>query len=119
MNKTDFSEKEKQLYRRIEHDHEFFRYRMLSKQRADIYEACNRIRFVECVYEYLTGKENIKAEYLNAIGKCRENIFDELYRVYLNNEFTKVGTWEEVDDFMDILIREQKNWYELIMLTVS
>ena len=48
------------------------------------------------------------------MSKCRGNIFEELYRVYLDYEYATVGTWEEVDNFMELLIKEQKNWYETL-----
>lgn len=119
MKRSDFTEKENQLIRRIEHEHDFFKYKILSMQRKKIYEECNHIRFVECVYEYLIYNEDIKEEYLNAVSKCRGNIFEELYRVYLDYEYATVGTWEEVDNFMELLIKEQKKWYEVLRREVS
>ena len=108
MKRELFSEREKELVRRIEHEHDFFKYKELSKQRMEIYQDCNEIRFTECVYEYLIYAEDIPEEQLEALLKCQGNIFSCLHRVYLDNENTNVGTWEEVSDLLDLLIKEQK-----------
>ena len=53
MKRQLFTERENRLMLQIEHEHDFFKYRMISKQRKDIYEVCDEIYFTECVYEYL------------------------------------------------------------------
>lgn len=57
MKRQLFTERENRLMLQIEHEHDFFKYRMISKQRKDIYEACDEIYFTECVYEYLIYAE--------------------------------------------------------------
>ena len=101
------SDKEIELRKRIEYEHAYFKYRILSKGRSEIYDACNQIRVTECVYEYVIYNDNLKMKYIDALFRCDGNILDELYGMYLQNEFTEVGTWKDIEEFLNVVISEQ------------
>jgi len=114
VKRGSFCEREKNLLHRMEHEHEFYKYKMLSKSREEIYNRCNEILFVECIYEYLSYAEDIPKEKLEALLKCKNNMYQCLYRVYLANEYTSVSTWKDIENLLDELINEQRNWNELL-----
>ena len=102
------SDREQQLRKRIEHEHDYFRYKMLAGGRCEIYDACNKIRVVECLYEYVLYNDEIPIRYVEALLNCKRNIFDELYAVYLENEYTDVSSWSDIEDFLNVVISEQQ-----------
>ena len=112
MKRGSISERLKTLLINAEHEHAFYKYRMLSQSRMDIYERCNEIRFVECVYEYLIYAEDISKETVDALLKCKNGIFMTLYRVYLEREYTSIDTWEDIKNLIMILRSEQEKWSE-------
>lgn len=107
MRRGVFSEAEKRLISKVEYEHELFMSKMLLNERKEIYSRCNEIRFVECVYEYFIYKEDIPNKYLNALNKIKHNIFSRLFQTYLKNEYTKVGTWEDIEELLEVFIREE------------
>lgn len=50
MKRQLFTERENRLMLQIEHEHDFFKYRMISKQRKDIYEACDERYILQSAY---------------------------------------------------------------------
>ena len=91
----------------IEHEHDLFKYRMISKQRKDIYEACDEIYFTECVYEYLIYADELPDDQITALVQCKCGIFKCLYSIYLDDEYIHVDTWDEVSSLIEQLINRQ------------
>ena len=60
MRRGLFREKERELWKKIAKEHELFRYKMLASTAEAVYDACNRIWFYECIYEYFQYAENIE-----------------------------------------------------------
>lgn len=105
MRRENLSKEEQILLKQIEHEHEFFRYRMLSKQRTDIYQACNEIKFKECCYEYFLYKEDINPVYIAAcLKEC--SVLDSLYAIYLKYEHLRCSTWEDIEEILEELTKK-------------
>lgn len=102
MKRGIFSEKKRLFMKRVTHEREFFRYQMLSSARDVIYNSCNKIRFVECVFEYLIYTEDISDDWIDELLKCENRIFDSLYGTYLEYEYLRVGTWEEIEELIRV-----------------
>ena len=105
MKQKSFDTREQELIYRIEYEHICFKNKEILKNKVEIYDDCNKVRFVECVYEYLIYNENIPTKQVESLLKCQEGIFDTLYRIYLKNEHTEVGRWEDVSNLIDLLIK--------------
>ena len=52
-------------------------------------------------------------KYIDALLRFKGNIFDELYGMYLQNEFTEVGTWKDIEEFLNVVITEQEKITEV------
>lgn len=109
MKRGIFSEKETQLIHKIEKEFEFFKYRMLAKSRKKIFEACCKIRFYSCIYEYFIYAEDIEDAHIEACLKCEYTIA-ELYDLYLKCEYLRYSRWEDIEKLLDVFIARQKDY---------
>lgn len=107
MKRGVFSNNKRKLLVKVEAEHELFKYKMLVSPVKDVYERCNEIRFYECVYEYFRYCESITEEYMKACLKESE-IIAALWRTYIENEYLKIDTWEDIEDLMLVMKERQK-----------
>lgn len=107
MKRGVFSNNKRKLLVKVEAEHELFKYKMLASPVKDVYERCNEIRFYECVYEYFRYCESITEEYMKACLKESE-IIAALWRTYVENEYLKIDTWEDIEDLMLVMKERQK-----------
>ena len=108
MKRGLFSEKEIQLVHNIEKEFELFKYRMLSRSRKKIFEACCEIRFYSCIYEYFLYAEDIADSHIKACLKC-EYAIAELYDLYLKCECLRCGRWEDIEELLDVFVSRQED----------
>ncbi len=108
MKRGQFSDKETRLVRKVENEFELFRYKMLSKSRKKIFERCSEIRFYSCVYEYFIYAEDIAEPHIKACLKCGD-IIAELYGLYLEWEHLRYSRWEDIEELLNVLVREQES----------
>lgn len=108
MRRGQSSEKKTRLVKKVETEFELFKYRTLSKSRKKIFESCNEIRFYSCVYEYFIYADGIQAAHIDACLKCEEPIA-ELHRLYLKYEYLQCGRWENIEELLSALTREQED----------
>lgn len=108
MRKGELTDKELQLITVAEREFGLFRYRMLSKSRKKIFRNSNEINFYRCVHEYLMCADDISREHIGACLRYEEPIA-ELYRVYQRYEYLRYGRWEEIEELLDVLVREQED----------
>ena len=99
------SDDEQRLRQRMEHEYDYFKYRMLASSRNEIYNQCNKIRFVECLHEYVIYNREVPRKYIEVLLGCSGSVYDELYAVYLKDESTKVGTWDDIEGLLNVFIR--------------
>lgn len=107
MKRGVFSNNKRKLLLKVEAEHELFKYKMLASPVKDVYERCNEIRFYECVYEYFRYCESITEEYMKACLKESE-IIAALWRTYIENEYLKIDTWEDIEDLILVMKERQK-----------
>lgn len=107
MKRGVFSNNKRKLLLKVEAEHELFKYKMLASPIKDVYERCNEIRFYECVYEYFRYCESITEEYMKACLKESE-IMPALWRTYIENEYLKIDTWEDIEDLILVMKERQK-----------
>lgn len=107
MKRRQFSEKETQLIRRAEDEFVIFRYKMLSKNRKEIFKKCDKIRFYRYIYEYLMYADDINKEHIEACLRYERPIA-ELYKIYQRYEYLQYGRWDEIKELLNVLVREQE-----------
>ena len=103
MKRGVFREKERNLRKKAEKEHELFRYQMLASSSAEVYEACSKIQFYECFYEYFQYKEHLGKGLVEA---CLEepDLMEALWSLYLGREYLKCDTWEEMEEILRVLV---------------
>lgn len=106
------SDQEQKLRQRAEQEYDYFKYRMLASSRNEIYNQCNKIRFVECLHEYVLYNREIPAAYMDALLGCNGNMYEELYTVYLKNESTRVATWDDIEELIRVFISYKNGKYQ-------
>lgn len=107
MRRGLFSEKERELRKKIAKERELFRYKMLASPAEAVYDACNRIWFYECIYEYFQFAENIEEKFMDACLE-EENAIATLWRLYARYEYLRVGTWEDVEEILAVLAERKE-----------
>lgn len=106
MRRGLFSEKERELRKKIAKEHELFQYKMLASSAEAVYDACNRIWFYECIYEYFQFAGNIEKKSVDACLE-EEDIMAALWELYVKYEYLKVGTWEDVEEILDVFVERK------------
>lgn len=106
MKRGVFSSSKKKILAKAEAEHELFKYKMLASLVKDVYEKCSEIRFYECIYEYFRYCESVPEEYIEACLKESE-IFQALWRTYMENEYLKADTWEDIEELIAVLMERQ------------
>lgn len=107
MEQNEFSSKERELVKRIEHEFLLFKYKTLAKTNIEIYDSCNIIRFYESIYEYFIYAEDLKKNHLNICLKY-ENVISELYELYLKYEYLNCSTWENIEEILNVLVQKSE-----------
>jgi hypothetical protein len=105
-----FSEKEVRLVKSVEQEFELFKYKMLSSSRKHIFHSCNEIRFYSCIYEFFEYSETIEDEHIRACLNCGGYIIAALYRIYLDLEYLRYDCWEDIEEILNVLVREQEKY---------
>ncbi|MCI9390742.1 MAG: hypothetical protein HFH54_13970 [Lachnospiraceae bacterium] len=108
MKRGQLTEKETQLVKRVENEFGYFRYKMLSKSRKKIFKRCDKIRFYCYIYEYLMYADGIDKEHIEACLKYERPIAG-LYRVYQRYAYLQYDRWEEIEELLNVLVREQED----------
>ena len=104
MKRGNHPEKEREMLKKIHTEHELFHYKMLSIPAEEIYQACRKICFFECVYEYFQYEETSE-EFVNAAWQG-EAVLAELWEIYLKYEYLGMDTWEEIEGILAVYVRE-------------
>lgn len=104
---TQVSEQTKKIFMNvINKEYSIFKYRMLANCPRAIYDSCNIIRFYECVREYFLYNENMDLRIIDVMYG-EDNIISLLYHYYMQHEECGVGTWEEIDEMIDMYINNK------------
>lgn len=107
MRRGEFPDAQRQLMKQIENEYLLFKYQMLSKSNAEIYDNCDIIRFYRCVYEYFTYSTDLDKAHISACLKCN-NIIDTLYNIYNTYEYLRYDRWEDIEEILNVLSRSEE-----------
>lgn len=81
MRRREYAECEKQMIQKINTEYAIFKYRLLSGSIHEVYDACRRICFYECMQEYFLYCEHISEKFVAAT--CRsDKILEELWNLF-------------------------------------
>lgn len=97
--KKDCAEDTKKLVEKILDEYRLFYYIMLEKDKKEIFESCNKIKFYSCVSEYFEWKENINQKAVESL-KDISHPLAELWQYYLSHEYIAASTWNDIDELL-------------------
>lgn len=92
-----------ELMKKVQTEYTIFKYKMLSDGRKEIYDACAKIFYYECMHEYFEYNEEIPEKFVDAMADT-ENIMERLYVLYLKNEHLQVDTWKAIEELLEAYI---------------
>lgn len=105
MRRQEQAECERELLQKIKTEHDLFKYKMLSGTAQKIYDACKRICFYECLWEYFIYSEQRSREFIDIANK-RDMVLAGLWEIYLKYEYLRADTWEDIDEILAAYVRE-------------
>ena len=97
--KKDCIEDIKQLTEKIIDEYKMFWYEMMEKDKNEIFESCNKIKFYSCVSEYFEWEENIDKKYVEALKNIIHPL-GALWQYYLDHEYIRASTWDDIDELL-------------------
>lgn len=103
MKRGIFNEKERRIRKKVQQEHELFKYKMLALPAEEIYNNCNKIRFYECIYEYFQYAEDVEKRFVDACLK-ESNVIAVLWDLYIEYEYLKCDTWEGIEEILRMLV---------------
>ena len=71
-----------------------------SRETGEIYDACRKICFFECIHEYFQYSREISREFLDA-AVLDDSILEGLWAVYQKYEYLGIDTWEQVEEILE------------------
>lgn len=110
MKRGEFPEGEVRLVKSVEQEFELFKYKMLAGSRQNIFDSCNEIRFYCCVHEYWQYAENKSDEHIRVCLNYEHNVIATMYNTYLKWEYLRCDRWEEIEEILNVLVREQEKY---------
>lgn len=94
--------------RKVEREFRHFKRRMMyGTPKEGIWEACGRIHFYNCLYEYFDLNGKIPMVYLELVLAVPD-FLDMAWRVYLKQEDSGYQTWSEISDLMEKILMRWK-----------
>lgn len=97
--KKDCTEDTKQLTERIINEYRLFYYSMMERDKKEIFESCNKIKFYSCVSEYFEWKESISKKAVESLKDINCPLA-ELWQYYLDHEYIAASTWTDIDELL-------------------
>jgi len=97
--KKDCAEDTKKLVEKILDEYKLFYYIMLEKDKKEIFESCNKIKFYSCVSEYFEWKEDINQKAVESLKNISHPL-EELWQYYLSHEYIAASTWNDIDELL-------------------
>lgn len=97
--KNEHTEDVKQLTEKVSDEYKIFYYSMMEKDKTEIFESCDKIKFYSCVSEYFEWNEEISKK---AVKKLKDIIhpLEELWMYYIGHEYISVSSWEDIDEML-------------------
>ncbi|MCI9080059.1 MAG: hypothetical protein HFH68_14305 [Lachnospiraceae bacterium] len=97
--KNEHTEDVKQLTEKVSDEYKIFYYSMLEKDKTEIFESCDKIKFYSCVSEYFEWNEEISKKAVKKLKDIRHPL-EELWMYYIGHEYISVSSWEDIDEML-------------------
>lgn len=97
--KKECTEDMKQLTEKVLDEYRLFYYSMMEKDKNEIFESCNKIKFYICVSEYFEWKEDISKKAVESL-KDTNRPLEKLWQYYLDHEYIAASTWSDIDGLL-------------------
>jgi len=81
---------------RISDEYRLFYCSMMEKDKKEIFESCDKIKFYICVSEYFRENEDISKEAVKKLERIKHPL-EELWMYYLDHEYIQALGWEDID----------------------
>lgn len=95
--------RERDFRKKLGLERELFRMWMLSKDSAQVYDKCNKIRFFEILFEFFDTRRRIDKQTVEA-GLRAAYLMEELYQVYLTYEWLEISTEEDIAGLIGVYV---------------
>lgn len=90
--------------RRVEKEYIRFKRKLIYQgSKEEIWEACGKIHFFECMKEYFALNEWIPRGYLE-LAVTEPEFLERAWRLYLREEQLQYRTWAEIDELLEALL---------------
>jgi len=97
--KNEHTEDVKQLTEKVSDEYKIFYYSMMEKDKTEIFESCDKIKFYSCVSEYFEWNEEISKKAVKKLKDIRHPL-EELWMYYIGHEYISVSSWEDIDEML-------------------
>jgi len=97
--KNEHTEDVKQLTEKVSDEYKIFYYSMMEKDKTEIFESCDKIKFYICVSEYFEENEDISKEAVKKLEHIKHPL-EELWMYYLGHEYIQALGWEDIDELL-------------------
>ncbi len=94
-----FSKEEKIILRKLEKEHELFKFKMLSSPIGYVYDCCQKIMFYESVYEYFLYSREALEKFMEVCSK-EDGIIEALWELFVDTEYLKMEKWEDLEELL-------------------
>ena len=89
---------------RVEKEYVRFKRKLIYQStKEEIWKACGKIHFFECMKEYFELNECIPREYLE-LAAAEPGLVERAWRLYLREEQLEYRTWVEMDELLEALL---------------
>lgn len=98
----------KTVRRKVEREFRRFKRTMIyGASKEELWEACGKIHFYDCLYEYFDLNEKIPEIYLE-LAYAVPDFLETVWRVYLKQEDSGYQTWSEINDLLEKVLMRWK-----------
>ena len=99
IRKNRYTDDARCLTERVLDEYKLFCYEMMERDKKEIFESCNKIKFYTCVSEYFEWKEDIDKEHVEFFKKIVHPL-ETLWQYYLSHGYLAAATWEDIDELL-------------------
>jgi len=96
--------KRKKAYRKVLREFQNYKRKSVRRMsRKEVWNACGRIHFYNCIKEYFELNDQIPQEYLDLV-LAEPLPIRMLWEAYLQEESLRYQTWDEINELMETVL---------------
>lgn len=89
---------------RVKKEYVRFKRRLMCRgTKEEVWNACRKIHFFECLREYFDFNARIPEKYLE-LAAAEPELMERAWRLYLREERLEYGTWTEIEELLEELL---------------